>query len=433
MYRQGTTLQIPTARVFTPLLQPSRYKGAEGGRGSGKTSFFAGNLVEECIVVPGTRAVCIREVQKTLAHSSMLSISDTIHKYRLAEEFDIQKSRIVTPGNGEIIFVGMQNFNAENIKSLEGFRIGWTEEAQTLSQRSLDLLRPTIRMDAVPGVHNGGELWFSWNARSESDPVDAFFKAGEAPPDSICVKANWCDNPWFPDVLEKERQWDLRRDPDKYNHVWDGGYLRRSKANVFSNWITEDFETPKDVHFYFGADWGFSVDPSVLVRCFIVGRKLYVDYEAYAVGCDIDFTPFLFAGMNDKVVNNLNAVALQKLMTTSVRYQGVPRCREFEISADSARPETISYMKKHGFIKIVPSIKGAGSLEDGIEFLKGFDIVVHPRCRHVIDELMFYKWKIDKNTEEITNELEDKKNHTIDALRYAIEKLRRKRKHSGTW
>jgi len=432
-FRQGTTLQIPTARVFQPLLGPARYKGADGGRGSGKTSFFAGNLIEECIVVPGTRAVCIREVQKTLAHSSMLVLADTIHKYKLADEFDIQKSRILTPGGGEIIFNGMQNYNAENIKSLEGFRIGWVEEAQTLSQRSLDLLRPTLRLDPVPGVHHGSEMWFSWNGRDERDPVDAFFKGGERPPDSVMVTANFRDNPWFPEVLEKERQWDQRRDPDKYNHIWEGGYLKRSKANVFSNWRTEEFETPSDAFFYGGADWGFSIDPSVLVRCFIQDRTLYVDHEAYAVGCDIDFTPFLFAGMEDREVNTLNAVALKKLVQSGKRYSGVPGCRNFEISADSARPETINYMKRHGFPKIVSSIKGAGSLEEGIEFLKGFDIVVHPRCRHVIDELTFYKWKIDKDTEEVTNELEDKKNHTIDALRYAIEKLRRKRKRSGTW
>lgn len=432
-FRHGKVLRIPTAEVFEPLLQPARYKGAEGGRGSGKSQFFAGNLIEECIAVPGTRAVGIREVQKTLAHSSKLVLADTIHKYGLADEFEVQKARILTPGGGEIIFNGMQNYNAENIKSLEGFRIAWIEEAQTLSQRSLDLLRPTIRMDAVPGIHNGGEIWASWNARSKQDAIDAFFKGGEKPPNSIMVTANWRDNPWFPDVLEKERQWDQRRDRDKYQHIWEGGYLERSVATVFTNWVVEEFETPSDALFYQGADWGFSVDPSVLIRCFIDGRKLYVDYEAWAVGCDIDFTPFLFAGMNDHDVNRLNATALAKLMATNTRYTGVPRCREFEISADSARPETINYMKRHGFPKIVPSIKGAGSLEDGIEFLKGYDIVVHPRCKHVIDELTFYKYKQDPDTEEVLNQLEDKKNHTIDALRYAVEKLRRKRKRSGTW
>lgn len=432
-FRKGRVLSIPTAEVFVPLLSPARYKGADGGRGSGKTSFFAGNLVEECICVPGTRAAGIREVQKTLGHSSKLAIEDTIQKYGVADMFDVRKSHIVTPGGGEIIFVGMQNYNAENIKSLEGFRIGWVEEAQTLSQRSLDLLRPTFRMDPVPGVHHGSELHFSWNGRDARDPVDAFFKGGEAPPDSVMVTANWRDNPWFPKVLEMERQWDRRRDPDKYQHVWEGGYLKRSKANVFMNWKVEDFETPADARFYGGADWGFSVDPSVAIRCFIEGRKLYIDHEAYAVGCDIDFTPFLFAGMKDEEINKLNAVALEKLLQSGVRYPGIPGIREFEISADSARPETINYMKRHGFRRIVPSIKGAGSLEEGIEFLKGFDIIVHPRCKHVADELQFYKWKQDKDTEEILNELEDKKNHTIDALRYAIEKLRRKRKRSGTW
>ncbi len=149
-----------------------------------------------------------------------------------------------------------------------------------------------------------------------------------------------------------------------------------------------------------GADWGFAVDPTVLVQCYIVGRKLYVPHEAYRVNCDIVDTPELF--------------------------MSVPDTEKWPIVADSARPETISHMQKHGFPKIRPAIKGAKSVEEGIEFLKSYDIVVHPRCTHLIDELTLYSFKTDKlDDTKILPILEDKDNHVIDALRYACEGARR--------
>lgn len=386
-----STLQIETARAFQPLLHPARYKGAHGGRGSGKSHFFAELLVEDHIREPGLRSVCIREVQKSLEQSAKRLVEDKIEALGVGHMFEVQRERILAPGGGMIIFAGMQNHTADSIKSLEGYQRAWVEEAQSLSQRSLDLLRPTIRTE-------GSELWFSWNPRQSSDPIDQFLR-NQPPPGSAVVQANWCDNPWFPQVLREEMEWDRRRDPDKYQHVWMGGYLRNSEARVFRNWRVDECEAPKDTRLYFGADWGFSVDPTVLVRAWIEGRTLYVDYEAYKVGCEIDRTPELF--------------------------DTVPESRAWPIVADSARPETIDYMKRHGFSRMKPAKKGAGSVEDGIEFLKSYDIVVHPRCKHTIDELTLYSYKTDRLTGEVLPVLEDKKNHVIDALRYAVESTRR--------
>jgi len=388
----NAVLSIQTPRAFAPLLKPARYKGAHGGRGSGKSHFFAEALVEDHLRFPGLRSVCIREVQRSLEQSAKRLIEDKIEALGLGPLFEVQRDRILTPGNGLIIFQGMQNHTADSIKSLEGFMRAWVEEAQSLSQRSLDLLRPTIRAE-------GSEMWFSWNPRLPTDPIDRFLR-DQPPPNSVIVQANWDSNPWFPEVLREEMEWDRRRDPDKYQHVWEGAYLRNSEARVFHNWRVDEFETPADAVFYFGADWGFSVDPTVLVRCFVDERTLYIDHEAYAVGCEIDRTPELF--------------------------RQVPGSDKWQITADSARPETIDYMKRHGFPKIRPSKKGAGSVEDGVEFVKSFDIVVHPRCKHTIDELTLYSYKTDKLTGEVTPVLEDKKNHVIDALRYAVEAMRRR-------
>ena len=199
-------------------------------------------------------------------------------------------------------------------------------------------------------------------------------------------------------------EYDRGRDYEKYEHVWLGKYLQNSDTRVFKNWCVEDFETPADATLRFGADWGFASDPTVLIRCYIEGRTLYVDHEAYMVGCEIVNTPELF-------------------------FQ-IPESERWPIVADSARPETISYMRSHGFPKIMAAVKGPKSLEEGVEWLKSFDIVVHPRCQHTIDELTLYSYKKDALTDAVLPVLEDKDNHLIDALRYACESVRRTQKAS---
>lgn len=386
-----TTLNIPTPRVFKPLLGRNRYKGAWGGRGSGKSHFFAELLIERCLMAK-TDAVCVREVQRSLAQSVKKLLEAKIEKLGVGQYFDVKQDRIIAPHGGLIVFQGMQNHTAETIKSLEGFDIAWVEEAQSLSQRSLDLLRPTIRKE-------GSELWFSWNPNLETDPVDALLRGNELPPGSLVVKANYRDNPWLPDVLRMELAYDQKRDPDKFAHIWLGEYQRNSESRVFRNWTIEEFERPAGTIHRLGADWGFSIDPSVLVRCDIDGNRLYVDYEAYMIGCEIVNLPELF--------------------------DRVPEARKWFITADSARPETISYMQKHGFPRINRAQKGPGSVEEGVAFLQSFDIVVHPRCVHTIDELTMYSYKVDPLTAKVLPILQDKNNHVIDALRYACEGARK--------
>ena len=384
-------LDLQTPRVFAPLLQPGRYLGAWGGRGSGKSHFFAELLIERCLLEK-TDAVCIREIQKSLDQSVKKLLEDKIESLGVQSYFTVQDKKILTPNGGQIIFQGMQNHTADSIKSLEGYTIAWCEEAQSLSQRSLDLLRPTLRAE-------GSQLWFSWNPSLETDPVDVLLRGEHPPKDATVVRANYSDNPWLPQVLKDELEYDRNRDPDKFAHIWLGEYQRNSEARVFRNWKVEAFETDPGATFRLGADWGFSVDPSVLLRCYVNGRQLFVDYETYMIGCEIDQLPDLF--------------------------RGVPDSEKWFITADSARPETISYMKKHGFPKINSAIKGKNSVQEGVEFLKSYDIVVHPRCKHLIDELTLYSYETDKLTGQVLPKLKDKDNHCLDALRYALEGLRR--------
>jgi phage terminase large subunit len=383
-------IDIQTARVFKPLLAPSRYKGCYGGRGSAKSHFFAEYIIERCISAK-VAVVCCREIQRSIKHSVKKLLEYKIEALGVEHLFEIQDQTIKGINGSEIIFQGLQSHTADSIKSLEGFDICWIEEAQSISQKSLDMLRPTIRKP-------GSELLFSWNPGQPTDPIDALLRADAPPPGSIVIKSTYQDNPWFPEELRAEMEYDRSRDADKFRHIWEGEYLVNNELRVFSNWRIEDFERPEGTMFRLGADWGFSVDPSVLIRCDIQGNNLYVDYEAYRVGCEIVNLPLLF--------------------------MQVPDSEKWPIIADSARPETISHMRNNGFPKIQSAIKGPKSIEDGIEFLKSFDIIVHPRCKHTIDELSTYAWK-PNDLGLPTPVLADKNNHVIDALRYACEGARR--------
>lgn len=336
--------------------------------------------------------LCSREHLNSLDESSLEEVKASIRSEPwLNDYFDIGEKYIRTK-NGRInyAFAGLRH-NLDSIKSKARILGNWTDEAEAVSAVAWSKLIPTIREE-------GSENWVSYNPETEYSATHERFIVN--PPTScIVTEMNWRDNPWFPNVLEQERQDDLRLRPDTYDHIWEGAMLSLTDAQVFRNWRVEDFDTPEGTAFNFGADWGYAQDPTTLVRCFAVGKKLYVDQEAYEIGCEIVDTPALF--------------------------MSVPDSERWPITADSARPETIAHMRKHGFPKIYPATKGPKSVEDGVEWLKSFEIIVHPRCTNVARELRLYQFKVDKNTGKILPLLEDKNNHMIDALRYACEGARR--------
>jgi phage terminase large subunit len=268
------TLQIKTAEVFEPLLAPARYKGAHGGRGSGKSHFFGEKLIEDCLAEPGDhgegmRAVCIREVQKDLAQSSKLLIESKIRTLGLGEAdgFKVFKAEIQTPGDGIIIFKGMNDYTADSIKSLEGFKRAWWEEAQTATAHSLNLLRPTLRAE-------GAERWFSWNPRRKLDPVDVMLRGSEKPTGAIVVRANWRDNPFFTAELEQERQDCLRQQPEQYDHIWEGGYVRVIEGAYYAKALNQARQS--------GRISRVAADPLMTIRLFfdIGGTGLKADAVA---------------------------------------------------------------------------------------------------------------------------------------------------------
>ena len=381
-------VSINTPRWATPLLDPClTYLLMHGGRGGGKSHFVAEYIVEACMLNK-TSVLCLREVLKSLAQSSKRLIENKISELKVDDYFIIQHDKILHKTNGSIIeFAGLHGQTATSIKSYEGVNIAWVEEAQTISQMSLDLLIPTIR---TPGA----KLIFTWNPNKENDPIEVLRK--DPRPGTCVVQVNYMDNPWFPEILRIAMEYDKSRDIDKYNHVWMGGYDTKSEARIFKNWKVDEFTLPPSTIFRFGCDWGFS-DPTVLVRTHVDGKRLYIDYEAYEHNCEIVDLPDLFAT--------------------------IPDSHLYPIVADNARPETISYMKSHGYPRIFPCQKP--NIEESIEFLKSYDILIHARCTHTIDEFTNYAFKICPHTGDITNKIPDKKNHVIDATRYAAEAARR--------
>jgi phage terminase large subunit len=387
-------LKIPDAFGFL-FEGEARYRAAYGGRGSAKSHTFATASLVRAYQRP-IRVLCCREVQNSIKDSVKRLLDDKIAELGLQGFFDQKEKEILGQNGSLFIFAGLRT-NPDTVKSTEGIDLAWVEEANTVSNRSLELLIPTVRRP-------GSEIWFTWNPRFPTDPVDAMFRGGNPPPKAIVREVSLDDNPWFPDVLREDMEWDRARNPEKYAHVWRGAYLSKSEARVFHNWRIGTCEPPAGCRPYFGADWGFANDPSVLIRCWAWGRTLYVDREIYRVGCEIDLLPELFLGMNDT---------------------STPDVTRWPIFADCARPETISYMARHGYPCIEAARKGPASVEDGVEFLKSYDIIISPECRHTIDEFTMYAYKTDKLTDEILPLLDDRANHCIDACRYALEKIRR--------
>ncbi|MBE7201041.1 MAG: PBSX family phage terminase large subunit [Parafilimonas terrae] len=388
--RENLEVELPEA--FRDLFRPARYKAFYGGRGSGKSHAFATALVLMAAERP-LRVLAAREIQRSIRDSSKRLLDDRIAALGLGSRYRSTAEAIRGRNGSLFIFAGLRS-NPESIKSMEGIDVVWVEEAQTVSQASLDILVPTIRKA-------GSELWFSWNPRHPTDPVDGMFRGGPPRPDAVLRQVSFSDNPWFPAVLEAERRYDRSRDPDRYAHVWGGGYRRHSEARVFRNWRIGALDLPDDARPHLGADWGFAVDPTVLVRCYRLGRTLYIDREAYRTECPIDEVGALF-----RTVDGPHGAA------------------RWPIVADGARPELIDHLRRDGF-RIRAAKKGKGSVEEGVAFLQAHEIVVEPSCRHAIDELTLYSYRVDPLTAEVLPALEDRHNHVIDALRYALEAVRR--------
>lgn len=404
-------INLEFAPKFKPLFQPKRYKVFHGGRGGAKSWEIARAL----ILISSSRRVrvlCAREVQNTIRDSVHKLLRDQIESLGLLSWFTITENSIRSSIGSEFIFKGLR-YDVQGVKSTEGVDICWVEEAQTVSANSWDVLIPTIRKE-------GSEIWISFNPLEETDPTYQRFVI-DPPDNAVVVEVNYDDNPWFPDVLRQEMEYCKRVDYDAYLHIWRGKPRKISEAVIFSGKCrVESFDDDlwkQADRLYFGADFGFAQDPSTLIRSFIIGRSLYIEFEAYGIGVELDDMWKLYAGQQGATPEQME----QWKPGDDVKFPGIPGARDWPIKADSSRPETISYMKRQGF-RISAAKKWPGSVEDGITYLRGFEqIIIHPRCTHMADEALLYSYKVDQKTNEVLPVIVDKHNHCWDGVRYGLD------------
>jgi len=381
-------IKITVPKKYRTLTKPNRYHVFYGGRGSAKSHSVARYLICSALEKK-TKFLCTREFQVSIGDSVHKLLSDVIADSGLSPWFRVKNQEIECHNGSSFIFKGLAH-NIDSIKSIEGVDVCWVEEADKVSAKSWDILIPTIR-------NPDSKIIITFNPYFETDPTFQRFIVSP-PPEAIVQKVSWTDNPHFPEILRGEMEHCKATDYDKYLHIWEGNTLSYSDAQVFKGkYFVEDFEADAGEHFRFGADWGFAKDPSTLVRCFARGENLYIDHEAYGHGIELTELPEFF--------------------------RSVPESTKWKILGDCARPETISFLKNLNW-NIEAAPKWAGSVEDGIEFIRSFKkIIIHPRCKNTLAEFSLYRYKIDKRTDEILPVVMDEQNHIIDAIRYALSNL----------
>ena len=387
--------------VFAPARGELRYRGAEGGRGSGKSFTFAKMAAIWGYVEP-LRILCTREMQNSIRESFHAEIKNAIASEPWLEAaYDVGVDYIRGKNGTEFIFRGLRH-NQGSIKSLAQIDLCIVEEAEDVPETSWQVLEPTIRAPK-------SEIWVIWNPRQKNSPTDSRF-IQNTPPRSSIVEVNHSDNPWFPPELEEQRKHaQATLDDALYRHIWEGAYYEMSDAQVFRDkYAIEDFE-PLDSWDgpYNGLDFGFAQDPTAAVKCWIADNRLYIDNEAGRIGLELDHTADYIA-------------------------ERIPSFKDHTVRADSARPESISYLMRHGLPRIEGVKKGKGSVEDGIQFIRSFEkVIIHSRCTQVLSEFRLYSYKTDRLTGDILPVPVDANNHYIDAIRYALEPAIRANKLGG--
>lgn len=365
-----------------------------GGRGGGRSRSVGAYIILR-MRMPGLRVLCAREIQLSIRDSVHLLLRDEIERQGLGEngtgEFTVTDAEIRHQNGNFIMFRGLHK-NIDSLKSIEGLNLVWIEEAQSVSKESLEKLIPTVLRN------EGAQFIFTFNPENDTDPVWVFMNSN--PPKSIMIWMSLDDNPWATDALRAQRDHDYSVDPDAAAWIWGGQLRKNSDALVLRGKVSIRAFDPGPTWDgpYYGIDWGFATDPTAANRAWVHNGALWVDYEAHGIRSEIDELPELL--------------------------MGVPGLDAHISRADSARPETISYLVRHGFPRIQPARKWPGSIEDGIAHLRGYsEIVIHPRCEHTILETRLYSHKVDRLTGDVLPDVVDKHNHHMDALRYALQPI----------
>lgn len=400
------TAQIQLPQKLVDTLGAPRgsylYRILRGGRGSGK-SVGAATIAALWGYAEPLRVLCVRQFQNSIPESFYREVVDALELYPwLAQHYTVTKESITGKNGTQFIFRGLDR-NPQSIKSLAKIDLTIIEEAEDIPEQSW------INLEATVFRQEKSEIWVIYNPKKKDSPVDKRFIQNVAPR-SIVTNVNWADNPFFPENLDALRRRDLEVfDFAMYSHIWEGAYLQNSKAQIFHDkFEVRDFDPGKDWDGpYQGLDWGYSQDPTAIIRAWVKDECLYISHEAGAPGIELD-----------DVTDHLPCADWDKYTTR----------------ADSAQPAMISHVRRKGLSRIVGADKGKGSVEDGIQFIRSFKVVyIHPRCKNTLREFNTYSWKVDRLSGDILDVPVDANNHWIDALRYALEPIMRRAKVNYDW
>lgn len=379
--------------VFADLRGSVSYRALYGGRGSGK-SYSAALVAAIWGYKERLRVLCIRQFQNSIQESFHAELKAAIEAHDfLADHYTITKDSIQGANGTKFIFKGIHG-NPNSIKSLAKIDLTIVEEAEDIAEESWLQLEATVLRQPK------SEIWVLWNPKKKGSPVDKRF-IQHKPKDARIALINYDDNPFFPEGLRKlcERQRDML-DYATWAHVWLGEYLENSATQIFNGKYEQREFKPGEGWKgpYQGGDWGYSQDPTALIRAWVHDGCLWIEYEAGKQGIELDDVP---------------AVA-----------KTIPDFERYDTTWDSAQPAMISHVKSKGLPRSKPAKKGKGSVEDGIQFIRSFRrVYIHPRCKKTLNEFNLYSWKVDRLSGSILDAPVDANNHWVDALRYALEPI----------
>jgi len=329
------------------------------------------------------RVACFREFQNSIADSSHQLLKDLINEFEL-KDFRVTDNSIINTVNGsDFIFKGLHN-NEQSIKSTEGIDIAWIEEAQTVSNTSLEVLTPTVRKP-------GSQLIYTYNRLLEDDPVHHRLVL-EGRPNTLIINVNYdiaLKYKMMPDVIRLEMEDDKEKRPALYKHKWLGE-PSSSERKIYKDWAIID-EIPHEARLErYGLDFGYSNDPTAIVALYRYNGGFILDEITYQKGLS-----------NKQIADILNTK--DKAL----------------VIADSAEPKSIDEIMGYG-INIQPALKGQGSVNKGIQFVQDQRISITKRSSNIIQEYNKYLWQIDR-LDKVINIPEGGFDHTMDAIRYALD------------
>lgn len=383
MSDQNHEILIPSE--FARLLDIDwREAGIHGGRNSLKSGTVARVLLIRAMSKRG-RAGCFREFQNSIADSSHALLTNIIQDYKLPN-FKITKDAIINARTGyDFIFRGLHN-NVQSIKSIEGMTEAWIEEAQTITENSLEILTPTVR---IPG----SQIFYTFNRLRPNDPIYNRLVV-EGRPNSLVLNLNYdvaMKYGWISEDMIAEMEDDKKNRPEVYKHKWLG-QPSNLKGQIYKN-FKKISSIPKEANYLGpGLDFGYTNHPSALVDVYKWNNAYILDEVLY------------HKGMGNREIASV--ILRQSHYSNQI------------VVGDSAEPKSIAEIKDEG-VNIIGAVKGKDSVNNGIQLLQGLEIYYTARSHNIEEEVLNYAWRVDKEDKSLNIPI-DAYNHALDGARYKI-------------